>query len=106
MVASLSSNHQLVRSFDGPPPYPDQHLLGCSLARIPNIGSTFLATAKETLAPTVDNTAWMDRYYRPALSQRLSPDIAARVASRLEDHHVHYMSSMDESIVNRWSATD
>jgi len=106
VVASLTSNHQLVRSFDHPPPYPNQHLLAYSLARIPNIGSTFLATAKETLAPTVDNTAWMDRYYRPALSQRLSPEIAARVASRLEDHHAHYMSSMDESIVNRWSATD
>lgn len=105
VVASLSSNPMVTRRFDRPPPYPNQHLVAYSLARVPGIDATFLRTAKAALTPGVEETAWMERYYRPALAQRLPPDIAERVSSRLATL-ADFMSSDEEKIVEGWSVSD
>lgn len=103
LVTSLSSNPRVTRTFDRPPPYSDQHLLAYTLARVPGLESTFLGQLKETLAPEIEETAWMEHYYRPALVERLPSEFADRVASRLPDH-AEYMSLEEEKIVENWSA--
>jgi hypothetical protein len=45
----------------------------------------------------------MDRYYRPALIDRLPSDVADQVAQRLEGH-VDFMTPEEEKIVENWSA--
>lgn len=103
VVAGLSSNPSLVRMVDGPPPYANQHLLAYTLARVPGVESTFLAPLKAKLAASAESTGWMDRYYRPALLQRLPSDVAERVTRQLEGH-VDFMTPEEEKIVDNWSA--
>jgi hypothetical protein len=103
VVASLSSNKSLTRLANRPPPYADQHLLAYTLARVPGAESTFLAPLKAKLAASADSTGWMDRYYRPALIDRLPSDVADQVAQRLEGH-VDFMTPEEEKIVENWSA--
>jgi hypothetical protein len=95
LILSLTSNQKVIRSFDRPPPYPSQHLLAYSLARIADIGSTFLAAARDFLEPTREDTEWTNRYYQPALSERLSPEMAARVST--QEKHAEYRTPEDET---------
>lgn len=62
----------LARFLEGPPYYV-QHTVEYALARIPGIEATPFGEIVKILHPTVEGTAWVGKYYGPALTTEI-PD--------------------------------
>lgn len=100
---SFASTPSLVKRFGSDPPYPNQHLLEYSIARMPHVETTFLANAARHLKPSLQRTSWVERYFRPALDAHVPEHLIPRVSNRIEQH-ASFMNSHDEDQLRTWSA--
>lgn len=90
-----------VLEYLGTPPYFHQYLLEYGLARVPGIEDTVFGLAGRHLRSTVEETAWVDRYYPPALDLLPGP-VADRVESRLLEEGIEAMTERDIELFESW----
>jgi hypothetical protein len=103
ILESLASSPKVTRSLSKGPPFDAHHLLAYTLTRVPGIESTFLGPLREVMQVDLEDTAWLERYYRPALVERLPPEVAHLVENRIGEL-AEFMTPADEARVTSWSA--
>jgi len=104
LLAGVAGNAVLVEHFTSPPPYDTQPVLGYTLARVPGLDGSFLHETKEHLRPTREATAWVGRYYRPAIAAHV-PERWQRVVAAAIEERVGFMTPDEEAILETWDGS-
>jgi hypothetical protein len=102
LLANMSSNPQMMLKVNGPLPIYFQDMVEYALARI-DVHETSLAEVKDRLQPSIENTAWAERYYTPALDDEVPEQFRSFTAEAIA-RRVEPMSDMDLAIVETWDA--
>lgn len=100
--ASFETSEEIRQRFRRLPPYPNQHLLEYSIPRVPQIDRTVLAEAAAALAPSKEETLWVERFYGPALGPNVPHTLISEVKRRLTEQ-VTFMTPVEESQVENWT---
>jgi hypothetical protein len=83
------------------PPFANQHLLEFALPRLPDVETTVFSDARKALTRGLQETEWVNRYYRPALEQHVPEGYRPRVEAEIEKR-MEFMDSDDEKMLESW----
>ncbi|GAB3145392.1 hypothetical protein GCM10027290_25200 [Micromonospora sonneratiae] len=105
LLRRIPPTHRVARELlSGKPPFYFQDMLEYGLARA-RIDGTFLEPLRERLRPSIEGTAWAERYYPPALDLEVPvpwrPMIAQFVAERIGS-----MTAEEMATVQTWDAAN
>lgn len=102
LLSNLETNPKVRAKIADEPPLYFQDMVEYALARV-DVSGTILEPIKRRLAPTVDGTAWAERYYEPALEDEVPPAFRTGVGKRVSEL-MDFMSAEDRHIVETWDA--
>ena len=104
-LARVRRDHPKVVEMEEAPPSYFQDVLEYACARVPGIEETFLAGAQQRLGATVESTAWMERFFAPAIVDEVPEQYQASIRRHVENS-MGFMSATDEVTVTTWKAAD
>jgi hypothetical protein len=102
LLKNLEENPRVRAKIAAEPPIYFQDMVEYALARIDTTG-TILEPIKQRLRPTVEGTAWSERYFSAALTDEVPLAFRTDVAKRVEEL-MDFMTEEDERVVETWNA--
>lgn len=102
LLRNLTDGSPAMRHLEGKRPYTMQPVIEWALARVPGLEHTALARVAHELAPSAESTAWVERYYRPALSDEVPAKFRLAV-ERFVTGRFDWMTREQELIVESWN---
>lgn len=99
-LASLSAEALAAAKMTADPPLYMQAQLEYALARL-NLDDLALTELRDKLDPSIEETAWMERAYRPAVERGIPEPWRASVAAEIESR-IGWMSESDVAVAEAW----